>query len=167
MTTPLLSKRAGDEQSEIFTGAGIYKNIEHEDVRSEDIRNIEGIGTVYSEKLNAIYISSIWDLLEAGKTREGRIDLAEKTGISIKLILRWVNLADLFRVEGVGKEYSQLLESAGVNTVVDLSRRNPRNLYAKLVQTNNERNLVKEVPSQEIVESWIQRAKTLSRKISY
>lgn len=167
MTTPLLSKRAGDDQSEIFYGAGIYKNIEREDVRSEDIRNIEGIGTVYSEKLNSIYISSIWDLLEAGKTREGRIDLAEKTGISIKLILRWVNLADLFRVEGVGKEYSQLLESAGVNTVVDLSRRNPINLYAKLVQTNNERNLVKVVPSQEIVESWIQEAKTLSRKITY
>jgi predicted flap endonuclease-1-like 5' DNA nuclease len=166
MSTPLLSKRAGDSQSEIFNGSGIYKK-EQNDSASENIQNIEGIGVVYSERLNAVYIYSVRDLLEAGKTREGRIDLAEKTGISIKLILKWVNQSDLFRVDGVGTDYAQLLESAGVNTVVDLSRRNSRNLYTKLVQTNNEKNLVREVPTREVVEKWIQEAKNLPRKISY
>ena len=110
---------------------------------------------------------SVGDLLEAGKTREGRIDLAEKTGISRKLVLRWVNLADLFRIEGVGKGYSRLLESAGVDTVVDLSRRNSLNLHNKLVEVNRDQKIVDSVPSTEIISKWIVEAKGLARKITY
>jgi small-conductance mechanosensitive channel len=163
LTTPLLSKRfeiLESEEKRIIP-------LQYDDIQTNDIRNIEGIGTIYSEKLNSIYINSVSDLLEAGKTREGRNDLAEKTGISKKLILKWVNLADLFRIEGVGKEYSILLESAGVDTVVELSRRNPENLHQKLVEVNTEKNIVKNLPNPDIVEKWIDEAKTLPRKITY
>jgi small-conductance mechanosensitive channel len=163
LTTPLLSKRFEISESE----ANTILPAQLVDVQTDDIKNIEGIGAIYSERLNSIYINSVSDLLEAGKTREGRIDLAEKTGISRKLILKWVDLADLFRIEGVGKGYSRLLESSGVDTVVDLSRRNPVNLYRRLVEENATKNLVKSVPTQEMVEKWVNEAKTLPRKVTY
>jgi predicted flap endonuclease-1-like 5' DNA nuclease len=164
LTTPLISKRFEIDETTYIPNARAHEQLSSEQV---DIGNIAGIGPVYSDKLNSIYIYSIEDLLEAGNTREGRVDLAEKTGISSKLILRWVNLADLFRLNGVGKNYSELLEAAGVDTVVELSRRNPRNLYRRLVQENATRKIVETAPSRELVESWIQEAKTLPRKISY
>lgn len=163
LTTPLLSKRFILSESE----PNISVPQQTLDIQTDEIRNIEGIGAIYSERLNSIYINSVSDLLEAGKTREGRIDLSEKTGISRKLILKWVDLADLFRIEGVGKEYSRLLESAGVDTVVDLSRRNPVNLYKRLLEENTTKKLVKSVPTQEMVEKWIKEAKTLPRKITF
>jgi small-conductance mechanosensitive channel len=167
LTTPLISKRFDNDETQKNISVKTHSITHQVDSKQVDIRNIEGIGSVYSEKLNSIYIYSVEDLLEAGKTREGRIDLANKTGISSKLILRWINLADLFRLDGVGKEYSGLLEAAGVDTVVELSRRNPRNLYRRLVQENAARNLVETVPSRDFVEAWVKEAKTLPRKILY
>jgi predicted flap endonuclease-1-like 5' DNA nuclease len=167
LTTPLLSKRFEESvsQANISLNSDLPANLA--DLQSNDIKGIEGIGAIYSERLKSIYIYTAKDLLEAGKTREGRLDLSMKTGISKKLILKWVNLADLFRIKGVGKEYSYLLESAGVNTVVELSRRNPVNLYQRLVEVNNEKNLVRSVPTQEMVEKWVREADSLPRKITY
>ncbi len=90
----------------------------------------------------------------------------EKTGISGDLILRWVNLVDLFRIRGIGEEYSDLLEAAGVNTVPE-PRRNPANLYAKMVEVNQEERKVRRLPTEAQVADWIDQAKQLDRKISY
>ena len=167
LTTPLLSTRPTPFEDREFKKVNTNLVGEVGSTNSYSVNMIEGIGSVFSEKLNSVYIYSVRDLLEAGKTREGRVDLAEKTGISIKLILRWVNLADLFRIEGVGKEYSHLLESVGVDTVVELSRRNPSNLYNRIIQENSVKNLVQTVPAQEMVTKWVREAKNLPRKISY
>ncbi|TFH13996.1 DUF4332 domain-containing protein [Candidatus Bathyarchaeota archaeon] len=164
LSTPLLSKSARDveikKKNQTLTDQIVI-------IQSDDIRHISDIGSFYSDKLNSIYINSMLELLEAGKTREGRNELAEKTGISVNLILKWVNLADLSRIEGVDVEYAELLESAGVDTVIDLSRRNPSNLYQKLVQENDASNIVKNTPTHEMVKMWVEKAKTLPREISY
>lgn len=131
------------------------------------LATIEGIGPVYQEKLNQIGIRSVEALLVAGKTPKGRADLAEKSGISGKLILEWVNLADLFRIKGIGEEYSDLLEEAGVDTVPELAQRRPDNLYAKLVEINAEKKLVRRLPPQVSVEDWVAQAKELPRVVEY
>ncbi|MEM2335986.1 MAG: DUF4332 domain-containing protein [Candidatus Bathyarchaeia archaeon] len=106
-------------------------------------------------------------MLNVGGTRKGRKELAEKTGISEKLILEWVNLADLFRIKGIGEEYSDLLEEAGVDTVVELSKRDPENLHAKILEINKEKKLVRKPPTLEQVKNWIEQAKKLPRKVEY
>jgi len=131
------------------------------------LSEIEGIGPTYSKKLDEVGIKTTKKLLERGSTRKGREMLAEKTGISEKLILEWVNLADLFRVKGVGSEYSDLLEEAGVDTVVELSRRNPENLHAKIREVNEEKKLVRRPPTLNQVRAWIEQAKKLPRKVEY
>ena len=139
---------------------------ERRDLRS-DIIDIEGIGPVYAEKLKSINIYTTSDLLEAGATPIRRKDLAEKTGISPKLILEWVNIADLYRIKGVGEEYSDLLEEAGVDTVVELARRVPENLHAKMLEVNEEKNLVNRLPPLSEVENWVEQAKKLKRVVEY
>ena len=131
------------------------------------IEDIEGIGPTYARKLLEAGIKTVDDLLEAGCTRKGREELAERTGISSKLILEWVNLSDLFRIKGIGEEYSDLLEEAGVDTVAELSMRNPENLHAKLHEVNEEKKLVRRPPSLNEVKSWIEQAKKLPRKVEY
>jgi predicted flap endonuclease-1-like 5' DNA nuclease len=135
--------------------------------RGSKIIDIEGIGPVYAEKLNSINIYTTSDLLEAGATPLGRKELAEKTGISDKLILEWVNIADLFRIKGVGEEYSDLLEEAGVDTVVELAKRVPENLHAKMLEVNEKEKLVRRPPTLNEVKQWIEEAKKLPRKIEY
>lgn len=131
------------------------------------IEDIEGIGPTYAKKLVDIGIETTNDLLEAGSTPKGREELATKTGISEKLILEWVDIADLFRINGIGEEYSDLLEEAGVDTVVELSRRVPENLHAKITGVNEEKKIVRRPPSLKEVEEWIEQAKKLPRKIEY
>jgi predicted flap endonuclease-1-like 5' DNA nuclease len=128
---------------------------------------IEGIGDVYAQKLEAAGISTIEALLEKGATPQGRQGLGEGTGISHKLILEWVNLADLFRIKGIGEEYSDLLEEAGVDTVPELAQRNPANLHAKLVEVNEAKKLVRKLPAQSQVSDWIEQAKALPRVVTY
>ena len=132
-----------------------------------NIIDIEGIGKVYSEKLHAINLYHTADLLKAGATPQGRRELADKTGISHELILKWVNLSDLFRIKGIGEEYSDLLEEAGVDTVVELSHRNAANLHAKILEVNEAKKLVRRPPPLASVEGWITEAKTLPRVIEY
>lgn len=131
------------------------------------ILDVEGIGPVYRQKLSAIGITTTQKLLKRGSTPKGRQELAQKTGISEKLILEWVNHADLFRIKGVAEEYSDLLEEAGVDTVVELAQRNPDNLHAKLVEVNNEKALVRQLPSKGQVADWVQQAKIMPRMIHY
>ncbi len=128
---------------------------------------IEGIGPVYAEKLRLAGIRSIGALLEAGATPKGRQELAEKTGISHSLILAWVNRADLMRIPGVGEEYSDLLEKAGVDTVVELARRNADNLYDKLVEVSAAGRIVRRPPSRSMVAAWVEAAKNLERVVTY
>lgn len=131
------------------------------------IIDIEGIGPVYKKKLKDVAISTTEKLLEVGATPKGRKELAEKAGISEDLILEWVNLSDLFRIKGVGSEYSDLLEEAGVDTVVELSKRVPKNLFEKMVAANAEKKLVRKMPVEKQVADWVDQAKKLPRKVSY
>jgi len=131
------------------------------------ISDIEGIGPVYAEKLSAIGIDTVEALLEAGCTPAGRKDIADKTGIDGSRILRWVNMADLFRIKGVAEEYADLLEAAGVDTVKELRNRNAENLHTKMSEVNAEKNLVRALPSLNTVSGWIEFAKTLEPKVSY
>lgn len=131
------------------------------------ILDIEGIGPTYAQKLASAGITSTDALLDAGATPIGREELSEKTGIAESLILEWVNLSDLFRIKGVGEEYSDLLEEAGVDTVVELSRRNAENLHAKILEVNETKQLVRRPPPLSQVQSWIEQAKSLPRKVEY
>jgi predicted flap endonuclease-1-like 5' DNA nuclease len=136
-------------------------------IMSVPIIKIEGVGQVYSDKLSEFGIKTTKDLLEQGRTPKGRRELAEKTDISPKLILEWVNRADLIRIKGVSEEYSDLLESSGVDTVVELSRRNPDNLQKKMIEVNDEKKLVRRVPKLNQVKEWVEQAKKLPRIIEY
>lgn len=131
------------------------------------VEEIEGIGPEYAKKLGEVGIKTTDDLLEAGGTKDGRKTLAEKTGIPEKLILEWVNLADLFRIKGIGEEYSDLLEEAGVDTVAELARRDPANLHAKILEVNKEKKLVRRPPTLNQVTDWVNQAKKLPRKVEY
>ena len=128
---------------------------------------VEGIGEVYAQKLGTVGIKTLASLLKKGGTPEGRKELAAKSGIADELILEWVNHADLFRIKGIGGEYADLLEEAGVDTVVELSKRNADNLAAKVAQINTEKKLVRRVPSLKQVTRWIEEAKTLQRAVRY
>ncbi len=128
---------------------------------------IEGVGEAYAEKLKAAGVTTTQALLEMGATPKGRKDLVEATGLSSKLILKWVNRVDLFRIKGVGEEYADLLEISGVDTVPELAQRKPENLYAKILEVNAERKLVRRPPTQEQVADWIEQAKELPRVVTY
>ncbi|UCF28333.1 MAG: DUF4332 domain-containing protein [Chloroflexota bacterium] len=128
---------------------------------------IEGIGEKYAMKLKMVGISTTDALLDRGRTPQGRADVAMKSGISKTLILEWVNLADLFRIKGVGEEYSDLLEEAGVDTVVELAQRNPDNLYHSVVEVNQQKKLVRKLPTQGQVTDWVKQAKKLPRILEY
>ncbi|MCW5941831.1 MAG: DUF4332 domain-containing protein [Fimbriimonadaceae bacterium] len=131
------------------------------------IESIEGIGPAQGAKLVAAGVKTQEALLEAGATPKGRDDLATKTGISEKLILKWVNRADLARIKGVGSEYADLLEVAGVDSVPELAQRNPANLYAALVEANAAKSLVRNLPTEKAVADWVEQAKALPRVVSH
>lgn len=132
------------------------------------IQEIEGIGPVFGEKLAAAGITTVNDLLEKGKTRQGRKRLAQETGIDESLILKWVNMADLFRVPGIASEYAQLLEKCGVDTVKELRNRNPENLYEKMKEVNAQGQAqVRQLPSLGMVQKWVEAAKTMEPAVEY
>ncbi|MEN6572492.1 MAG: DUF4332 domain-containing protein [Anaerolineaceae bacterium] len=131
------------------------------------IIDIEGIGEVFAKKLKAAAIATTEALLEAGATPKGRKDLAAKAGIAEEKILEWVNRADLYRIKGVGSEYSDLLEAAGVDTVVELAKRVPAHLLEKMTEVNVAKKLVRRLPVESQVKDWVDQAKALPRKVSY
>lgn len=131
------------------------------------LTEVEGIGPAYAEKLQQAGIDSTEALLEKGASPKGRKEIAESADISPKLVLEWVNMVDLFRVKGVGEEYADLLEAAGVDTVPELAQRNPANLHQKMVEVNDEKKLVRQTPSESMVGDWVEQAKALPRVVEY
>jgi predicted flap endonuclease-1-like 5' DNA nuclease len=131
------------------------------------LTSIEGIGPAYAAKLNAAGVGSVEALLQSCATASGRRALADESGISGDLILRWANAADLFRIKGVSEEYAELLEAAGVDTVPELARRNGENLLAALRAANAEKSLVRRLPGLSQVEAWITQAQGLPRALTY
>jgi predicted flap endonuclease-1-like 5' DNA nuclease len=131
------------------------------------IIDIEGVGGVYAEKLTAAGIQTPEDLLESCAAPKGRKALAEKTGISDKLILKWTNHADLFRIKGVGPQFAELLEAAGVDTVKEFRHRVAANLQPKLEETNAQKHICGRVPAVAEIQKMIDQAKELEPKVTY
>ncbi|MEB2334520.1 MAG: DUF4332 domain-containing protein [Anaerolineaceae bacterium] len=131
------------------------------------LKEIEGIGPVYAAKLNKAGVRGVNGLLQAGRTRKGRQELAKETGFQAKTILEWVNRADLFRVKGVSTQYSDLLEYAGVDTVAELAQRRPEALLEAMAKANAKRNLVRRMPVLSQVKAWVKHAKSLKRMVEY
>ena len=132
-----------------------------------NIIDVEGIGPVYAAQLEGVGIKTTEDLLERGATEKGREELESASGIGHAFILKWVNRVDLYRIDGVGSEYSDLLEVAGVDTVPELAQRNAANLAETLAEANAARNLVRRLPTVEMVTDWIDQAKLLPRIVQY
>jgi predicted RecB family nuclease len=131
------------------------------------IDTIEGLGYRQATRLRKVRVRTTEALLKTAATRSGRRHLADASGLPERMILEWVNRADLMRVKGVGEEYSDLLEAAGVDTIKELRRRNPRNLLATMVEVNNKKRLVRRLPTEAMVTRWVDHAKTLEPIVKY
>ena len=131
------------------------------------IDEIEGIGPKYAERLTAAGITTTDALLKACGSPAGRKSTAEKSGFSESQLLKWANMADLMRISGVGEEFSELLEAAGVDTVKELRNRNAENLAAKMAEVNAQKKLTRAVPSAKTVAKWVEQAKTMEPAITY
>ncbi len=131
------------------------------------LTDIKGLDDQAAARLTEAGITNADMLLDAGGTPEGRKDLAARTGLEAAALLGWLNRVDLARVKGIGREYSDLLEACGVDTVPELAQRNATNLHAKMVTVNEEQALVKALPSENQVADWVVQAKALPRAISY
>ena len=134
---------------------------------AKTIESIEGIGPKLGEALRAAGVKTVDDLLEAGASKQARGALAEKTGISEVRVLKCVNMADLFRINGVASQYAELLECAGVDTVKELKNRNAVNLANTMAQVNEDKNLVRRTPSVKVIPDWISQAAKLPPKVTY
>jgi predicted flap endonuclease-1-like 5' DNA nuclease len=131
------------------------------------VSEIEGIGPAQQAKFKTAGISTVDQLLERGGTAKGRKDLEEQTGLDSKRLLRFVNHADLFRINGIAGQFSELLEAAGVDTVNELKNRVPANLHSKLVEVNDKKNIVNQVPGLSQIEDFIAQAKGMSPMVTH
>lgn len=131
------------------------------------IDEIEGIGTTYAERLQAAGIKTTDDLLKVCGSRKGRDDMAGQTGFSASQLLKWANMADLMRIAGIGEEYSELLEAAGVDTVKELATRKADNLTTRMAEVNEAKKLTRALPAASQVQKWIDQAKTMDPAISH
>ena len=131
------------------------------------IAEIKGVSAVHAEKLGSANLKTTEDFLAAAATPEARKALAEATGISPNTLLEWANRADLHRVKGIGEQYSDLLEAAGVDTVPELAQRRPDNLVKKLIEINEVNKLVQKLPTESQVADWVNQAKALPRMLHY
>lgn len=131
------------------------------------IDEIEGIGTTYAERLQAAGIKTTDDLLKVCGSRKGRDDMAGHTGFSASQLLKWANMADLMRIAGIGEEYSELLEAAGVDTVKELATRKADNLTTRMAEVNEAKKLTRALPAASQVQKWIDQAKTMDPAISH
>ena len=134
---------------------------------SKTITMIEGIGPAYQEKLAGAGIKTVEALLEKGASKKGRSEIAATSGISETLILDWVNMADLFRINGIASQFAELLKATGVDTVKELRNRNPENLHKALTETNEAKKLTRAVPALSQVEDFINQAKSLDPVVTH
>lgn len=131
------------------------------------IIDIEGIGKTFTRKLKENGINRTDQLLDRAASPKGRKEMAAATGIDESRILKWANMADLMRIKGVGEEYSELLEAAGVDTVKELRTRKPENLHAAMVEANAKKKLVRQLPGAAAVARWVAQAKDLKPIMTY
>lgn len=131
------------------------------------IEKIEGVGSKFASKLEKVGIRNTKQLLDKAATRKGRKDLAQESGIEEKLLLKWANMCDLMRIKGVGEEFSELLEVAGVDTVKELAKRRADNLHKAMAEANEKRKLVRQLPGLGQVESWVNQAKAIDPVMKY
>jgi len=134
---------------------------------SYSIIRIEGIGKEYAKKLKAVGISTTDILLDRCRTPQDRATLAKESGVSPNLILEFANLADLMRLSGVGEEWADMLEEAGVDTVKELKTRNPQALYEKMIEVNKAKKLVRRTPPLSYVERWVKEAIYTDASLEY
>ncbi len=134
---------------------------------SYKIADIEGIGGANAKKLAGAKIKTVSSILKKGCTKKGRQDISKESGIDESLILKWVNMADLYRIKGIGSEYSELLEKTGVDTVKELRNRIADNLYAKIIELNKNKKMVRQLPGLKKVKYWIEAAKKLTPMVTY
>ena len=133
----------------------------------DDLEKLQGISTAQIDKLHKAGIRGLETLLVKGSTVQGRSELAGKTRISVNRIMNWVHRADLMRVKGIGSEYADLLEVAGVDTIRELRRRNPSNLLETLIVLNTRKRLVRRLPTEGMVSAWIEEAKVVDPVVAY
>lgn len=131
------------------------------------IQDIEGIGPAYAQKLAAAGIATTDDLLKRCGTAAGRTQVGQTTGITEGQLLKWANMADLMRISGVGSEFSELLEAAGVDTIKELRMRNAENLAAKMKEINQAKKLTRATPSASVVQKWVKEATTMEPAITH
>ena len=134
---------------------------------AKKIADIEGIGPKYAAKLQKSGVRSVAGLLKACCDKKGRKAISEQSGIDASQLLKWANMADLYRIKGVGSEYSELLEASGVDTVKELRNRNADNLHAKMVEINGKKKLVRQLPSAKQVSDFVTQAKKLDPMITH
>jgi predicted flap endonuclease-1-like 5' DNA nuclease len=163
----LLEGKAGGFEDEVRRHAGRLRVTPGVRARESGLTRIKGIGSIFVQGLQEIGVTTPEKLLKLGATSRSRRKLAEALGISERVVLNWVNSADLMRIKGVGEEYTYLLDEAGVDTVPELAQRSPANLYQKMAEVNQQKRLVRRLPSEAEVEDWIAQAKKLPRAIKY
>ena len=131
------------------------------------VEEVEGIGPSYGEKLAGAGIKDTDTLLKLCCDKKGRKEISDKSGVSEGQLLKWANMCDLFRIKGVGPEYAELLEAAGVDTVKELRNRNSANLAEACAKVNEQKKLTRSVPSEKVVSGWVDQAKGLDPVISH
>lgn len=147
--------------------AGLAKSIRETVQMNYKIEDIEGIGKSRAQKLARMGITHTGHLLKHGSTRSGRRQIAAECGVSSVRLLKWVNMADLMRLSGVGEEYSELLEAANCNTIKQIRRRNPENLARRMLEINEQKKLVRSPPKVSQVTKWVEQAGELEPMITY
>ncbi|MEM8627340.1 MAG: DUF4332 domain-containing protein [Pseudomonadota bacterium] len=132
-----------------------------------NIEKVEGIAKITGDKLRGCGINRTDQLLERCASKKGRKEVAAASGIEEKLILKWTNFCDLMRVKGIGEQYSELLEAAGVDTVKELRNRKPENLHAAMLEANTKKKMVRQAPGLKQVQGWVAHAKELDPMMTY
>lgn len=134
---------------------------------TKKISEIEGIGPAFSAKLEKAGITTVEGLLEKGGTKAGRKAISSGSGLDEGKILDFVNMADLFRIKGIGSQFAELLKASGVDTVKELRNRNPANLHTKLMEVHTQKKLTRAVPGETQLDDFIEQAKKLAPKVTY
>lgn len=132
------------------------------------IQDVEGIGPEFAAKLKDAGVHTTEALLQRADDRRGREGLSQATGLTEHQLLKWVNHADLMRINGVGSEYADLLEAAGVDSCAELAQRNAANLAQTFQELDAARpNWIRQIPSEATVAAWIAEAQSMEAVVAH